>query len=320
MVAEFSRETAPGASLTGMEDWKWTKTDVDHWFREQKPKRSYQDEVVDRVLELRGRFEVQQYGALSEDRERYPLYVLRSPNFSPDKKTILITGGVHGYETSGVQGALGFMERAAAQFDGKFNFVCVPCVSPWAYETVNRWNAKAFDPNRWFRDGSPVEECQLFLRAMKDVKPFAHFDLHETTDTDNTTFRPAKGERDGKAEEWSEIPDGFYAVGDSKNPQADFQKAIIESVREVTHIAEADDNGNIIGTPLEQEGVINYDVKGLNLCAGFSDATYTTTTEVYPDSPKVTDEICIDAQIAAIVGGLNYLLKQEESSDAQRES
>ncbi|MES2014364.1 MAG: M14 family metallocarboxypeptidase [Patescibacteria group bacterium] len=301
-----------------MEDWRWTKKDVGRWSREQTPKRSYRDEVVGKALELSGRFELHQYGALSQDPKRYPLYLLKSPNFSPDKKTILITGGVHGYETSGVQGALGFLEREAAQFDGKFNFVCVPCISPWAYETINRWNAKAFDPNRWFSEGSPVEESRLFLGAMKGVQPFAHFDLHETTDTDNTVFRPAKGERDGKAEEWSEIPDGFYAVGDSRNPQADFQKAVIESVREVTHIAKADESGNIIGTPLEQEGVINYDFKELKLCAGFSDAAYTTTTEVYPDSPRVTDETCIDAQIAAIVGGLHYLLNQEESSSLTR--
>ncbi len=313
MVAEFSRETSPGPILTGMEARKWHEADVNRWAREQTPKRAYHDEVVARILELGGKFELHQYGALSQDPERYPLYLLKSRNFSPDKKTVLITGGVHGYETSGVQGALGFLERAAGQFDGKFNFVCVPCISPWAYETVNRWNARAFDPNRWFREGSPVEECRLFLDAMKEIRPFAHFDLHETTDTDNTIFRPAKAERDGKAEEWSEIPDGFYAVGDTKNPQADFQKAIIESVIKVTHIAQADEHGNIIGTPLEQEGVINYDVKELGLCAGFSGATYTTTTEVYPDSPKVTDEICVNAQIAAVVGGLKYLLSQGEA-------
>ena len=64
---------------------------------------------------------------------------------------------------------------------------------------------------------------------------------------------------------------------------------------------------HIIGVDIEQEGVINYPVKKLFLCAGFSDAEYATTTEVYPDSPKVTDAICIEAQVAAITGGLNYL-------------
>ena len=68
--------------------------------------------------------------------------------------------------------------------------------------------------------------------------------------------------------------------------------------------------GKIIGVPLEQEGVINYDMKKLFLCGGFSNAEYSTTTEMYPDSPKVTDGICVDAQVAAIRGGLNYLVKE----------
>jgi hypothetical protein len=55
------------------------------------------------------------------------------------------------------------------------------------------------------------------------------------------------------------------------------------------------------------EGVIYYDMKKLFLCGGFSDAEYSTTTEVYPDSPKVTDEICNLAQVAAVCGGLNFI-------------
>ncbi|MDW1808715.1 peptidase, partial [Vibrio sp. Vb2362] len=39
---------------------------------------------------------------------------------------------------------------------------------------------------------------------------------------------------------------------------------------------------------------------------------YGTTTEVYPDSPTVTDEECNDAQVAAVVGGLNYVLSKLE--------
>jgi hypothetical protein len=150
---------------------------------------------------------------------------------------------------------------------------------------------------------------------MNAVSPFekdiyAHFDLHETTDTDNTIFRPALEQRDGIIQEPSDIPDGFYLVGDSENPQPEFQKSIIESVRKVTHIAPADDKGNIIGAKLEQDGVIHYELKKLFLCAGFSKAKYTTTTEVYPDSLNVTLDDCINAQVAAINGGLEYLKKK----------
>jgi hypothetical protein len=293
----------------------WSQTDQEAWFIEQTIRRSYLDEVVTQIEALNPSFEVLQYGALSISPSKYPLYLIQSKNFDSAKKTVLITGGVHGYETSGVHGALEFMRSEAKNYLEDFNIICVPCVSPWGYETINRWNSKALDPNRCFMADSPAEECALFLKAlapkMKEI--YAHFDLHETTDTDNTVFRPALEKRDGKIQEFSEIPDGFYGVGDSEHPTPEFQKAIIESVKKVTHIAAPDLHGKLIGVPIEQEGVIHYPLKKLFLCAGFSNAKFTTTTEVYPDSPKVTDAVCVKAQVAAIRGGVEYLLSLNES-------
>jgi hypothetical protein len=57
----------------------------------------------------------------------------------------LVTGGVHGYETSGVHGALEFVERYTAAYEGQGN----------------------------------------------RVRMLLHIDLHETTSTDETEFRPA---------------------------------------------------------------------------------------------------------------------------------
>ena len=287
----------------------WGQVEKDNWFKEQTIKRSYLNEVVNQLNSLKNSLEVSQYGTLLLDPVRYPLFLLKTKNFDPAKKTVLITGGVHGYETSGVHGALAFISDEAQKYTDVFNFICAPCISPWAYETVNRWNNHATDPNRSFHQDGPAEECRLFLKAMAGVEVFAHFDLHETTDTDNTVFRPALEQRDGRPQVFSEIPDGFYVVGDTRKPQKEFQKAVIDSVRKVTHIAPADERGMIIGVPLEDEGVINYDMKELFLCGGFFDAEYSTTTEVYPDGPKVTDDICIKAQVAAIRGGLDYLQK-----------
>lgn len=289
----------------------WGEEEKNKWFEEQKSQRSYKDEVLDKIEKLKDRFDVEKYGALSLDPERYPLYLIKSKNLDSTKETILITGGVHGYETSGVQGALEFLNRSASKYSDNFQFICAPCISPWGYETINRWNPKTIDPNRNFFEDSPAEECQLFLEALAElaITPLAHIDLHETTDTDNTVFRPALEQRDGVVQELSEIPVGFYLVGDSENPQDQFQKAIIESVRAVTHIAQPDQDGNLIGVKIEQEGVVNYPIKKLHLCASSSNAKYTTTTEVYPDSPKVTYSLCNDAQVAAIEGGLNFLKK-----------
>jgi hypothetical protein len=289
---------------------KWQSAEKENWYKQQKIQRSYQKEVVSKIEKLKTNFEATQYGALSENPALYPLFLVRSKKFDPAKKTVLITGGVHGYETSGIHGALEFMQTAATKYENIFNFVCAPCISPWAYETINRWNLKAIDPNRSFYKDSPSEECKLFLNATSQIKPFAHFDLHETTDTDNTIFRPALEQRDGIVQEPSEIPDGFYVVGDSENPQPEFQKAVVDAVRKVTHIAQADEFGRLIGDKVVQEGVINYPLKKLFLCAGAFDSEYCTTTEVYPDSPKLTDQLCIQAQVAAIVGGLNFLVEK----------
>ena len=51
---------------------------------------------------MKDAFDVQQYGALSIDVDRYPLFSLSTKDWSTEKKNILVTGGVHGYETSGV--------------------------------------------------------------------------------------------------------------------------------------------------------------------------------------------------------------------------
>ena len=297
----------------------WTPTDRLKWFGEQTIKRSYRKEVVDRILELRTNFAVAEYGTIEVADRAYPVFLVTSKTFDPAKNSVLITGGVHGYETSGVHGALAFMRDEAAKYADRFNFICAPCISPWAYETINRWNPGAIDPNRSFVENSPAAESALFLKAVAPYLAdfFAHFDLHETTDTDNTVFRPALEKRDGKPQEWSEIPDGFYTVGDSANPSPNFQAAIIASVRRVTHIAPADADGKIIGEKLEQDGVINYPLKKLSLCAGVSNATFTTTTEVYPDSTRVTPEICVAAQVSAICGGLDYLARHA-GNDTQR--
>lgn len=297
----------------GTQGQKWGETEKAQWFSAQQVKRSYKEQVLDKLETLKSQFQIKQYGSLPIDSDKYPIYATTNKNWQSGKPTILITGGIHGYETSGVQGAIRFAETKMSGYCQFFNILVVPCVSPWGYETINRWNPNAIDPNRSFYADSPSEEsAQLMALVSALPEPvFAHFDLHETTDSDNTEFRPALAARDGIVQNNWNIPDGFYLVGDSENPQAAFQQAIIAEVATVTHIAPADENGEIIGAPLEQTGVINYAYKNLGLCAGLSDAKYTTTTEVYPDSPKSDDENCILAQVAAITGGLDFIINAE---------
>jgi hypothetical protein len=290
----------------------WGDAEKTAWRERQRIRRSYRDDVLQRLETLPAGLDVTGYGALSYDVTRYPLYLVTTTDWSADRPTVLVTGGVHGYETSGVHGALAFLEKAAPIYARHVNIVCAPCVSPWGYETINRWNPLTIDPNRAFHPDSPAEECATLMAALAELDThfLMHMDLHETTDTDNTVFRPDRAARDGIEEALWEIPDGFYTVGDTDNPCPDFQAAVIAEVRKETHIAEADEEGRLIGVPIEQDGVINYAVNQLFLCTGFTGADYCTTTEVYPDSPRTSPEECVRAQLAAVRGGLDYCLAQ----------
>ena len=289
---------------------KWGNTEIAAWRDLTTVKREYQQQVVPDIEALKQRFDVLQYGALSYDTDRYPLLAVKTRNWGASRPVVLITGGVHGYETSGVHGAIQFLQVQAENYLDQFNIVVAPCVSPWGYETINRWNPNAVDPNRSFYANSPAQESASLMQFVQSlgVDILAHIDLHETTDTDESEFRPAAAARDGVEYVKGTIPDGFYLVGDNDKPVPGFQAAIIAAVKKVTHIAPPDEKGNIIAEPVTQEGVINYPTKALSLCSGITNCRYGTTTEVYPDSPQVSDELCNQAQVTAVTAALDYLV------------
>ena len=294
----------------------WGDAERAAWLAAQPKRRSYEDEVVVPLKAgVPAQGELLQYGALDYTRlglGTWPLLAVRSRDWRADRPTVLVTGGVHGYETSGVQGALQWIATGFDRHAASANLLVLPCLSPWGYETINRWNPDALDPNRQFRADSPASEAALAMAcvARQCASVDLHVDLHETTDTDNSEFGPAKAARDGKAFDWHDIPDGYYLCGDSARPAPDFQGALIAAVRGVTHIAEADEHGRLIGTPMTQPGVIYYAQRPLGLCGAMTDARYTTTTEVYPDSPSATPAQCNEAQMVTVTAAIGYLLAQ----------
>lgn len=309
----------------------WTEVEDEEWKATTKRQRSYREQVLDKLLPFQDhpQLELVQYGALSQDRERYPLVAVKSRHWIKDRPCILVTGGVHGYETSGVQGAIVFLSSPSSPLHTKYmdqiNVLVVPCVSPWSYEHIQRWQADLMDPNRSFvnstRDNTGQQPPQArstegsqalmdYLEQQFSTKgPWTcHLDLHETTNTDATEFMPAKHAKAGLPHDGEVIPDGFYLVGDDQNPTLDFHASVIESVKQVTHIAQPDQQGHIIDIPIAREGLILVPAKQLGLCCSMTGATFVTTTEVYPDSSLVTDEICNQAQVAAIEGAIDYVL------------
>lgn len=288
----------------------WGVAEKAEWRARQVRQRSYADEVLSVIERLGAGFEVVQYGQIEYAPDRYPLQALRSREWREDLPAALVTGGVHGYETSGVHGALRFVERYAAAYAGRINLLVAPCISPWAYERIHRWNADAIDPNRSFLEGTPAAESAALMALVAPLldRFVMHIDLHETTDTDESEFRPALAARDGAPFKPGTIPDGFYLCADSEAPEPAFQQAVIEAVSQVTHIAPADPDGTIIGSPVVAPGVIEYAYRKLGLCGGVTNAPYRTTTEVYPDSARATPEQCDEAQATAVRAAIEFSL------------
>src|SRR5690606_29934692 len=97
----------------------WGAQERTQWLARQRVQRSHADEVVAKIDALRGRFDVSQYGQLDYSSGHYPLLAIRSRGWDDALPVMLVTGGVHGYETSGVQGALKFVDRHAADHAGR---------------------------------------------------------------------------------------------------------------------------------------------------------------------------------------------------------
>ena len=193
----------------GIPGQPWGDAEKAQWRDRQGRRRSYAADVVAAIDALRDRFDIVEYGRLEYGADAYPLLAVRSREWRDDLPTILVTGGVHGYETSGVHGALQFIEQHGDAYAGRINLLVLPCVSPWAYERIHRWNPLAIDPNRSFRGAGESEEAAAVIRLLAPLRDriLVHIDLHETTDSDETEFRPALAARDGNPSEPGEIPD-----------------------------------------------------------------------------------------------------------------
>ena len=136
--------TVPAVYPIGTAGQPWGAAERARWRSLQRRKRDYAADVLAVLERLRSRFDVVQYGELDYAPDRYPLFAIKSRGWRDDLAVALVTGGVHGYETSGVHGALQFVERHADRATPAAS-TCwsSPCVSPWGYERIHRWNPHA---------------------------------------------------------------------------------------------------------------------------------------------------------------------------------
>lgn len=77
----------------GTKGVKWGPEEKRQWYERQVVKRSYEEEVLSKVERMKEVHDVVQYATHSMG---YPLYCVRTKKWDNSKKTILVTGGVHG--------------------------------------------------------------------------------------------------------------------------------------------------------------------------------------------------------------------------------
>ncbi len=313
----------------------WKEADKLEWLSRQKFQRSYADQVLARIEKLKavgGKLKIQSYGNLSlqgrtelvidgatlsaeEYKNRYPLYYAEVGDITNGKPNIIVTGGTHGYEESGVYGALEFLEKHAIDYSENFNFIVFPCLSPFAYEVNQRWTHDAWDPNRSFDRSKPyVPEAQLVMDVLDEARKragknfAAAVDLHETPDRDKTMM-PPQYQRYGINLTADDIliPNGYYLISGVTNESPEMALKIIEEVRKVTPIApdpEIHGDKNDKGVVISQGSDPTH--QGLNQAYMRTIADNSFTTEIYPEihpEPRGSSE-AIAAQVATIHGML----------------
>lgn len=315
----------------------WKENDKLDWLSKQTFQRSYAKQVLARIDKLaeRSDLKVRSYGNLSlqgrkelaikgaklsaqEYEQRYPLYYAEVGDLTNGKPNIIVTGGTHGYEESGVYGALEFLEKDVANYADHFNFLVFPCLSPFAYEVNQRWTHDAWDPNRSFDRSKPyVPEAQLVMDVVDEARKragrdfAAAVDLHETPDRDKTMM-PPQYERYGihLTPEDIHIPNGYYLISNASNEAPEMAVRIVQFVRKVTQIApdpDIDGDTNHDGVVLSEGNVPTH--QGLNQAYMRTLAKNSFTTEIYPEihpEPRGSEE-AIAAQRATIHGILDYL-------------
>ena len=276
-------------------------------------KRSYQKDVLSKIEALREHFDVVKYGSLSIDPTRYPLFCIKTRGCwdDPTRHCLLITGGVHGNESSTVEGALLFASTQMQALAGAgFNICVCPCISPWGYEHLQRWTSTALDPNRGFFSTSalcPTEEAGMLIALLASLggasKWSMHIDLRESCTSNDDEYRSAKVARDGMTPSKRFSPNGFYLISDENKPNyvRNWHKEILDEVRTITCI-----------DTHTKCGLFTMPTRAYFSCLSVTNAHFSTTTKVYTNEPLAMPAVLKESsrvQVAAIVTGARLLQK-----------
>ena len=118
---------------------------------------------------------------LSRKNRDYPLVKIVLGKGNP--RRVLISGGIHGDEPSGVETICSFLENNLyAKYLETWEFTLLPCINPSGYEAGTRNNWDDIDLNRVFKQSQVPPEVEFVKQTLN--KPYdLDLELHEDVDS-----------------------------------------------------------------------------------------------------------------------------------------
>ena len=319
----------------------WTHKQCDFWANQQQIVKPYPP-LIDRIksaainLHRKGApISLDTYGQILAYNQQYDLTKTVIGDLNNGKDSIILTGGVHGYEPSGEESCIRFVEKLETKLLDQFNFIVYPCITPSAYVINHRWNNFANDQNRAFdpsllqstnpKDTERNQEAVLFMQDItkikeKGVRITSSIDLHETPIKD-IELRIARSERYGTklSKEFRKLPDASYfyigeetQIIENRIVIPTFATAVSNAMGHVVPMAQDD---FIIGSKNHGNGIAISGTK--NTLRHFMAQTMSDnngisiTTEVCPESIpeaiKQRTDIAIEAQLATTHSIIRHL-------------
>jgi hypothetical protein len=244
----------------------WGPEEVAQWRARQVRQRSHADDVLAALAGLDAQWQREPYGELVYGSRRYPLHALRSKDWQDHRPTVLVTGGVHGYETSGVHGALRFAcERMPQATPGGPTCWWCPASAPGPTSTSiagtmtpSTPTARSASPARagisgaacawWHRCAGSMPRTSTCTKPPTPTKPSSAPRWPRAT-----ASRSSPAASPTASIWWTTVP----------SPQPAFQQAIIAAVAKITHIAPTDRAGPPHRLARWSRGVIEYPLRAL---------------------------------------------------------
>lgn len=269
------------------------------WYAAQPQVRDYRQDIVERVraVTLPPSLKLSIYGTVEGD----DLLCVTPREIDSSKPSLIITGGVHGYEPEGIEACIQLAEGHVPGLSEKINMFVYPCITPAAYRIYHRWTRGANDVNREFTEATAVAEAKLLMGSVQTgEKTFqGALDCH-TTPKEDRLFRRLRAERYGTplTGDPDLLPNGFHlmvpdvALQDTRKRQ--LAEKLINAVGKHTSIATDE---KIVGN-INRGGIVPSTAQG-TLTRWMNDrADFAATTEVVTEGMTFDEGVAV--QMAAI--------------------